>query len=122
EATGRSWDYAKTFYQTSTAVGISHYYDWDPKTRVRKLAEAAECGKKAVQMLQSRGDRRALARILAKTALFLDCLSDQSADPEKSREGQGEALRFWQKALRTSRIDAIQETSHPPSGHNRILD
>jgi hypothetical protein len=122
EAIGQGMDYAQTYYQTATAVGISYDYDWSLKTRVRKLAQAAECGKNAVQMLQSHGDKGTLAKVLAKTALFLDCLSDHSSDPEKARENQREALRFWQKALRTSRIDAILETSHPPNGFSRILD
>jgi len=121
ETSGDDPKYAEAFTQLSESVAISFEYDWNLHDRVRKLREAVERGRRAIGIFESLRNKEGLARALARTALFLDALSDR-LDPVELDEYQREALRLWKKAIRISRDIAFSETSRPPEGFYKILD
>ncbi len=113
--------YSRTYNQLSVGVAIGFEYDPTLRDRVRKLREAVEHGRRAIEMLQSIENKEELTKALVRTALFLDALSDHIG-PSRQGEYQKEALQFWSKAIQTSRETAYLETSRPPLGFLKIHD
>ena len=122
ESSKRHSEYAETYNRLSLALAISLECDWNLRSRVRKSNEAIERGRKAISFLRSAENKFELVKALVRTSLFLDSFSDVSPDPSKLREIQREALHIWKEAVRISKDAAIQETSRPPQGFQRILD
>lgn len=115
-------EYAETFENFSRCVGLSIENDCRHKSRIRKLKEAIEAGKKALHVVKSTGNKKKTAKIQARVSGFLEALADDSPDPTKSREYQREALDLYEESLRTSREASLQEISHPLPGFHKILD
>ncbi len=122
EAREMGREYADTYYHLSRAVAIGVYYEDRVEDRVRKLTETIEPGRKSVRILQTLGKREELARVLTRTALFLDSLADRCSDPNRINLYQREALKLWEDARRNSEEAATRETAGPPDGFYRILD
>jgi len=122
EASKQYHDYAETYNQLVFSVAMGQEYDWNPRTRARKLQDAIECGRKTIGILRSVGRKEELTRTLVRTSLFLDTLSDNSSDSDKLEDYRLEGLAMWEEAVRLSKDVAYAETSRPPQGFHRILD
>jgi len=111
-----SREYVKTFNLLSFAAGLSVELDGNLRSRVRKLRDASEHGKRAVTMSRRLGDRIELTKALIRVAIFLDGLADDLSDKIKQRDLRRESRRLWEEALQTSREIALYEFTHPLNG------
>jgi len=113
--------YATTYNQLSVPVALSVEHDGNLRSRVRKLREATEHGRRTVAILQSAGDKTELTKALIRASIFLDALADDSSDKVEQRECRRESRRDWDEAFKISRTVALHEITHPLHGF-QVLD
>ena len=115
-------EYAETYNRLSFGVALSVEYDGNLRSRIRKIQDALECGRKAIDKARSVGNKEQLVKVLVRASLLIDALSDNSSDKSKLREYRRESLQLWQEALRESREFTLRQISHPLFGFHEILD
>ncbi len=115
-ASKRFHEYAQTYNRLSAPVALSVEHDGNLGSRVRKLREATEHGRRTVAILRSVGEKTELAKALIRASIFLDALADDSSDKVKQRDYRRESRRSWDEAFKVSRSVALHEITHPLHG------
>ena len=113
ESASEPFQYARTYNQTSDAVGILLFYESTFETRVQRLREAIEHGRAVIGTLSGLPERTELVRAYARTALFLDLAITQGWANENQQEDTQEAISYWNRAIELDRTVAVEEISFP---------
>ncbi len=121
DVNGKSVEYVETCNQLTIGLALSIEYDSNLRSRVRKIKEAIQIGEKTVLFARGIGNKERLADSLAKASFFFNEMADECFLPKEKKELQRRAFQSWEEALKTDRTTALQEFSHPLSGH-QILD
>ena len=115
-------EYARTYVQFSFAAALSICYDLKYAARVRRAREIVAIGRRAVSLVPYLTRSDDIARVLVKTALFLDTCADEVSSGRDRARVDSEAVRYWKKAQEISPDQAWLAGAGPPSGFYRIFN
>jgi tetratricopeptide (TPR) repeat protein len=119
---GNHIEFARTYDQLCTVVGLAFDFHWSPGVRGRRLKEGVEYGRQASKAVSSVDNKQLLARICARTALFFDAIGNEGSEIEHNEERDKEGLEYWKKAEHLDKDSALFQVGFPPGGFFRLVD
>jgi len=113
-------EFANTYDQLATSVALGYDFHWNLKTRLRKLQEAIDYGRRAIALLSPSDHKQLLTRIYVRVALFLDIQGDYPSHYDIEKLDR-EALEYWRTAEQLDKQMALLQVGYPPPGFYRLL-
>jgi hypothetical protein len=115
-------EFVKTYDQLATVVGLGFDFHSTAKMRGQRLKEGVDYGRQSCQAILAEDDKVLLARMCAKTALFIDAIGNEGSEIEFNEERDKEGLELWKRAERLDKNEALFQVGFPPGGFFRIVD
>jgi tetratricopeptide (TPR) repeat protein len=115
-------EFARTYDQLSVVVGLAFDFHRTPETRGRRLKEGIEYGRQASKGISSADDKKLLARICARTAMFIDSIANEGSEIEHNEQLDKEGLEYWKKAEQLDKDSALFQVGFPPGGIFHLVD
>src|SRR2546422_1009155 len=113
-------EFADTYAQLSSTVGLGYDLHWDLKTRLRKVEEGIDYGRKAITNLSPSHHKLLMTKTCAILALFMDTQGDYPTHYDLEKLDR-EALEYWTTAEKLDRHTALLQVGYPPPGFYRLL-
>jgi hypothetical protein len=109
-------EFARTYDQLATVVGLVWDFHSSPRLRSQRLKEGVEFGLQSGKQISVEDNRTLLARVSARTALFIDAFGNEGSELEFNEERDKEGLELWKRAEQIDRNEALFQSGFPPGG------